>query len=96
MNAAETAVQLNRRRAILCALLVAPAYMMPVRAVREQIGLAGYAASLDLVRTECAWLAEVGLATWANDVAVLTDRGADVVLGNAQVPGVKRPEAGEA
>lgn len=96
MNTAQNMAELDRRRAILAALMVAPAYMMPARGLREQIGLVGYSVSLDRLQTDCAWLAEMGLITWSNDVATLTDRGADVVLGRAQVPGVKRPEPGQA
>lgn len=96
MNTAEQIAETDRRRAILAALMVAPAYMMPARGLREQIGLVGYAVSLDRLATDCAWLAEQGLVEWRNDVAILTGRGADVVLGNAQVPGVRRPAPGEA
>jgi hypothetical protein len=95
MNTAERMAETDRRRAILTALLVAPAYMMPARALREQISLAGYAVSLDRLVADCAWLAEMGLVDWRNDVATLSDRGADVVLGRAQVPGVKRPDPGQ-
>lgn len=96
MTTAQQIVELDRRRAILAALMVAPSYMMPARALREQIGLVGYAVSLDRLLIDCAWLAEAGLITWSNEVATLSDRGADVVLGRAQVPGVKRPEPGQA
>lgn len=95
MNTAEQIVTIDRRRAILLALMMAPAYMMPARGLREQIALVGYAVSLDRLATDCAWLAEQGLIQWQNDVATLADRGADVVLGRAQVPGVKRPEPGQ-
>ena len=95
MNTAEQMVEKDRRRAILLALVMAPAYMMPARGLREQIGLVGYMVSLDRVATDCAWLAEQGLIEWKNEVAILSDRGADVVLGRAQVPGVKRPEPGQ-
>lgn len=95
MTTAQSMVELDRRRAILAALMVAPAYMMPARALREQINLVGYATSLDRLHADCAWLAEMGLVIWSNEVATLTDRGADVVLGRAQVPGVKRPEPGQ-
>ncbi|HRQ57647.1 MAG TPA: hypothetical protein PLN31_09520 [Azoarcus taiwanensis] len=91
----ENIVERDRRRAILAALMVAPAYMMPARALREQIGLVGYMVSLDRLLADCAWLAEIGLVEWQREVATLTDRGADVVLGRAQVPGVKRPEPGQ-
>lgn len=96
MTTAQQIVELDRRRAILAALMVAPSYMMPARALREQIGLVGYAVSLDRLLIDCAWLAEAGLITWSNEVATLSDRGADVVLGRAQVPGVRRPEPGQA
>ena len=96
MNTAERIAELDRRRAILAALQVAPAYMMPLRALREQLALVGYHTSLDRLSTDCAWLAEQGLADWSGIVATLTDRGSDVVLGRAQVPGVKRPEPGQA
>lgn len=92
---AERMVETDRRRAILAALMVAPGYMMPSRALREQIGLVGYQVSHDRLLTDLAWLAEQGLATWSGEVASLTDRGADVVLGRAQVPGVKRPDPGQ-
>lgn len=95
MSTTEQIVERDRRRAMLAALVVAPAYMLPARALREQIGLAGYAASFDRVLTDCTWLAEQGLIEFSNEVALLTDRGADVVLGRAQVPGVMRPEPGQ-
>lgn len=95
MSTAEQMVTVDRRRAILLALMMAPAYMMPARGLREQIGLVGYMVSLDRVATDCAWLAEQGLIEWKNEVAILSDRGADVVLGRAEVPGVKRPEPGQ-
>ncbi|SIQ95947.1 hypothetical protein SAMN05421829_108148 [Aromatoleum tolulyticum] len=95
MNTAEQMVERDRRRAILVVLVMAPAYMMPARGLREQIGLVGYTVSLDRVATDCAWLAEQGLVEWKNDVATLTDRGSDVATGRAQVPGVKRPEPGQ-
>ncbi len=94
MNTAQHMAETDRRRAILAALMVAPSYMMPARGLREQIGLVGYSVSLDRLHTDCAWLAEQGLITWGNEVATLADRGADVVLGRAEVPGVKRPEPG--
>ena len=95
MNTAEKIAERDRRRAILAALMVAPSYMMQARALREQIFLVGYSVSLDRLATDCSWLAEQGLIEWSNDVATLTDRGADVVLGRAQTPGVKRPEPGQ-
>lgn len=56
----------------------------------------GVTASRDDVRTDLAWLAEQGLLRTESpvdglDVATLTARGHDVVLGLAVVPGVSRP-----
>lgn len=96
MSTAEQIVERDRRRAVLAALMVAPAYMMPLRGLREQLALVGYAVSTDRLETDCAWLAEQGLIDYAHQVATLGDRGADVVLGRAQVPGVQRPEPGQA
>lgn len=94
-TAAHNIAEIDRRRAILAALMVAPAYMMPARGLREQIGLVGYVASLEKLRCDCDMLADLGLITWQNDVAILSDRGADVVLGRLQIGAVKRPEPGQ-
>ena len=55
----------------------------------------GHIASRDRVRTELHWLKEQGLVVLKDvmgiQVATLTARGADVALGRAVVPGVKRP-----
>lgn len=96
MNAAQRIAEADRRRAILVALSLSPAYTLPPRALRAQVEAVGYAVSLDLLRVDIAWLAEVGLVDPLElDHARLTDRGLDIVLGRAQVPGVRRPEPGE-
>ncbi|EGK71991.1 hypothetical protein METUNv1_01769 [Methyloversatilis universalis FAM5] len=95
MSAAARIVEQDRRRAMLAALLVAPGYRLPLRAVRQAVESLGYVVSLDLVRTDLAWLAEQGLVEQADDVVTLTDRGNDVVMGRVAQPGVKRPEPGE-
>lgn len=96
MSAAHKIAESDRRRAILAALSIAPGYALPHRAVRGQIEAVGYTASLDLLRADIAWLAEMGLVEPLElDHARLTDRGLDIALGRAQVPGVRRPEPGE-
>jgi hypothetical protein len=95
MSAAQRIVEQDRRRAMLAVLLVAPGFKFPVRAVRQGVEAMGYVLSLDLVRTDIAWLAEQGLVEQADDVVTLTDRGNDVVMGRVAQPGVKRPEPGE-
>lgn len=89
-------IESDRRRAILAALSLASAYTLPHRSLRAQVEAIGYALSLDLLRAEIAWLSEIGLVDQLElDHARLTDRGLDIVLGRAKVPGVRRPEPGE-
>lgn len=96
MSIASKIAEADRRRAILAALSIAPAYTLPHRALRAQVEGVGYAVSLDLLRADVAWLGEVGLVDPLElDHARLTDRGLDIALGRAQVPGVRRPEPGE-
>ncbi len=85
-----------RRLAALFALYFAPAYTLPLPALRAQVERTGYVASLDLLGTECAWLVEQGLVeALGEDVWRLTDRGVDVTLGRSINPGVQRPRPGE-
>lgn len=96
MSIASKIAEADRRRAILAALSLSPAYTLPHRALRAQVEAVGYAVSLDLLRSDIAWLGEVGLIDLLElDHARLTDRGLDIALGRAQVPGVRRPEPGE-
>ncbi len=57
----------------------------------------GHKVSRDSVRTLMAWLEEQGLITTREvagcQIATLTGRGEDVAMGQARVPGVKRPRA---
>lgn len=94
MNNAERIVEEDRRQVLLAALLVSPGYKLPVRALRERADLVGYVASVDRVRTDCAWLAEQGLVALDAEVATLTERGAAAALGQITVPGVRRPLPG--
>lgn len=96
MSAARRIAEADRRRAILAALSLAAAYTLPERGLRAQVEAVGYIASLDVLRADIAWLADIGLVDRAElDHIILTDRGLDIVLGRAQVPGVRRPEPGE-
>lgn len=90
-------VQKARRQAILLALYFSPGYTGSLPLLRTQIDAAGYVASLDLVQTEIAWLAEQGLVSLLPDGAAarLTARGEDIALGRSQSPGVRRPSPGE-
>lgn len=96
MSTAQRIAEADRRRAILAALSLAPGYTLPHRGLRAQVEAVGYALSLDLLRADIAWLSEIGLADPLElDHVRITDRGLDIVLGRAQVPGVRRPEPGE-
>lgn len=88
-------IEEDRRSAVLSSLAVVPGYCLPLRTVRDQLGVVGFPVSLDRLRTDAAWLREQGLLSLEGEAARLTDRGRDVVLGLAEVPGVKRPEPGE-
>jgi len=84
-----------RRQAILVALFLAPGYRLPERQLRESVEATGHAASMDRLRTDCAWLTEQGLVETAVGALALTERGADVVQSRVDVPGVRRAEPGE-
>lgn len=59
----------------------------------------GHVVSLDVVKSDLAWLAEQGLIMidmpGEVQLATLTQRGHDVASGRSTVPGVKRPAPGE-
>jgi hypothetical protein len=46
----------------------------------------GIAATLDRVRADLAWLADVGLVGYRYEIAMLTEEGRDVVCGRRQMP----------
>jgi Fe2+ or Zn2+ uptake regulation protein len=89
-------VETDRRRAVLSALLIAPAYTLPERSIRKQVEVAGYSVGLDVLRADLSALADLGLVEPLElENHRLTDRGADVVLGRTHMPGIARPEPGE-
>jgi len=93
---AQQMVEKDRRRAVLSALLLAPGYALPVRAIRKQVEVAGYVVSLEVLQADLAALADLGLVEPLElETHRLTDRGADVVLGRVANPGVAKPEPGE-
>ncbi len=83
------------RLVILRALQEDPGYSHNESVLHGVLGALGHNVGRDRVRTELAWLAEQGLVATEHvcgvTVATLTQRGADVALGHAHVPGVKRP-----
>ena len=44
-------------------------------------------ATVDRVRADLIWLADVGLVVGSGDAAMLTERGRDVVLDRSAMPG---------
>lgn len=97
MSTTARMVETDRRRAILAALIVAPGYTLARAALHRRIEAVGYIVSGDGLAIDLAWLAdEAGLVDLLElDAVRLTDRGADIVLGRASVPGVARPSPGE-
>lgn len=89
-------VERARRLAMLQALYFADGYCLHRQLLRTRVEAAGYVTSGDKLAAEIAWLAEIGLVEPLElDAVRLTGRGADVALGRAQVPGVRRPYPGD-
>lgn len=85
-----------RRLTILLMLSFSSGYTLNRAALRTQVERTGYVTSIDLMASECAWLAEMGLVEQLEmDAVRLTDRGEDTALGRSQTPGVRRPSPGE-
>lgn len=83
------------RIAILRLLESQPGYVSNDSVLTDALRGLGFGCSRDQVRSELAWLTEQGL-TQAQvigglKVATLTQRGQDVAVGAASVPGVRRP-----
>lgn len=94
MTTTDQLVAADRRRVILAALQLAPRYTLARALLREQLDNIGYPVSADRLATDAAWLSEQGLVLVEPSGALrLTERGQDVVLDRAQVPGVQRPAA---
>jgi hypothetical protein len=86
----------DRRLSILLVLSESPSYTANAFLVQSAVGsIYGHNVSLDVLRTDLAWLDEQGLVsvktTGDVSVATLTHRGVDVAAGRAVQPGVKRP-----
>ena len=98
MSYAES-VTADRRLLLLQALSRAHKYTAAARLLRAFLDSLGRPVSVDLVESDLAWLAEIGLITTlsmgAETVATLLPRGLDVAEGRTVVPGVRRPEPGE-
>lgn len=88
MNIAEREAQNLRRRAILALLFFAPGQALSVRALRTELENShGQVASMDRVRADLDWLTDVELIRYRDELATLTERGADVIAQRARMPG---------
>lgn len=77
-----------RRRAILALLFFQPGQSMTARRLRDELEAThGQVATVDKVRADILWLQDVGLVIGTGDAATLTERGRDVVLDRAAMPG---------
>jgi len=90
------ALQVENRRLMILQLLAAGSdYSANDTLLQELLALQGNGVSLDVVRTDLAWLAEQDLIMLRElpgcKVATLRSRGIDVANGLAVVPGIARP-----
>lgn len=86
----------DRRLVLLRGLQPAAQYRANAYLLRRFAESLGHSVSADRIEADLAWLCEQGLVdkTTAQGVTVatLTQRGLDVAKGDAQVPGVARPQ----
>ena len=88
----------DQRLVILRLLHESNSYTLNSTVLTTAMAYLGHEISRDQVKTHLAWLKEQELI-WLNEavpgvmVARLSDRGQEVVIGRARVPGVKRPGA---
>ena len=85
---AQREAERTRRRAILTLLFFSAGQALSARRLRDELEtLHGQVATVDRVRADLLWLADVGLVTHANDVAALSEYGRDVFMDRAAMPG---------
>jgi Fe2+ or Zn2+ uptake regulation protein len=88
MSLAARNSELTRRRSILALLFFAPGQVLTARKLRDELeAVHGQVATVDKVRADLFWLADVGLLQAVADTATLTDRGREVVQDRAVMPG---------
>lgn len=85
---AQRLAELNRRRAVLALLFFAPGQTQPVRSLKQDLDVThGLVATMDQVRADLNWLAQLGMVQTANDVATITEAGREVITGASKLPG---------
>lgn len=97
MNFEEFQAQ-DRRLVLLRALENADGYQANTILLHRYCSAVGHRVSADRISQDVAWLREQSLITVVEaagiSVATLTERGRDVAVGNARVPGVARLQPG--
>lgn len=95
MNPFEKLRDEDRRLVILQLLVESPGYKANQYLLQTALDSFGHEVSIDLVRTDLAWLAEQRLVhleeIGGQFMPSITARGLDVARGRALHPGVKRP-----
>ncbi len=88
----------NIRLTVLLSLEEDPGYSHNEQVLRMMLAAVGHDVSHDRLRAELCWLEEQGLVRLSGvsglTIAKLTNRGEDVALGRAHIPGVARPGPG--
>jgi len=98
MNSFANLMREDQRLVILRLLHESNSYTLNSSVLAAAMAHLGHEISRDQVKTHLAWLAEQELV-FVNEVvpgvivARLSERGQEVVVGRARVPGVKRPGA---
>lgn len=78
----------KRRKSLLASLFFADATASTVRNLARDMALVhNVDVSHDVVRGDLTWLKEQGLVQYAQDAALITERGRDVAKGAAPWPG---------
>lgn len=76
----------KRASSLLVSLLFAGG-VSQARTLRDELeSVHGLVATLDRVRADLAWLADVGLVQRINDTAALTEEGRDVAQARREMP----------
>lgn len=88
MTIAHRQAEQLRRRAIVALLYFAPGQALTVAKLRGELeNVHGQIASMDRVRADLVWLADVGVVQTVGDAAKLTERGGDIACDRAAMPG---------
>jgi len=75
------------RRKALLATLFFWAMATPLKLREELESVHGLVASIDLIRADLDWLAEMGLIRWNGEAAQCSERGRDIAALRAKFPG---------